>query len=291
MSADRMFLQPSHLAFASRAECGLDDAALVLGCEHAGEARAYPIRYLVYHHQVQDTVGGEPVLVTYCSVCRTGRVFSPMIDSRRESFRLVGMDHFNAMLEDSTTGSWWRQATGEAVAGPRKGARLTELDSAQATLGTWCALHPGTLVMLPDASVRDGYDTDGRFERGESRGALTGTDKGSWNDKSWVVGVELGGASRAWDWNRLVAERVINDVVGGRPVVLVLGRDGQSFVAFARPDAAHAFTLDGDVLSAGGCSWSFAGRSVAGPAEPLEPVAAHQEFWHSWRTFHPGTTR
>ncbi len=127
MSADHMFLQPAQLAFAPRAACGLDDAAVVLGVEHGGEAKAWPIRYLVYHHQVQDSVGGEPVLVTYCSVCRTGRVFSPIVDGRHESFRLVGMDHFNAMLEDATTGSWWRQATGEAVAGPLAGTQLAEV--------------------------------------------------------------------------------------------------------------------------------------------------------------------
>jgi hypothetical protein len=39
-----------------------------------GESAAYPIQYLGYHHQVRDTVGGESVLVTYCTVCRTGRV-------------------------------------------------------------------------------------------------------------------------------------------------------------------------------------------------------------------------
>ncbi len=145
--------------------------------------------------------------------------------------------------------------------------------------------------MLPDESARDGYDAEGRFERGESRSALTGTDPGSWNDKSWVVGVELGGASKAWDWNRLKSERVINDVVGGRSIVLALGADGQSFAAFLRPEAAQTFTIEGDVLSAGGKSWDLAGRELGDPTQRLEHVAAFQEFWHSWRTFHPGTTR
>ena len=41
------------------------DEELVLGVEFAGEVRAYPVRMLRYHHVVNDTVGGEPLLVTY----------------------------------------------------------------------------------------------------------------------------------------------------------------------------------------------------------------------------------
>ena len=41
------------------------DEELVLGVEFAGEVRAYPVRMLRYHHIVNDTVSGEPLLVTY----------------------------------------------------------------------------------------------------------------------------------------------------------------------------------------------------------------------------------
>jgi hypothetical protein len=35
-----------------------------------------PIQLIGYHHQVMDTIGNEPVIITYCTVCRTGRVYS-----------------------------------------------------------------------------------------------------------------------------------------------------------------------------------------------------------------------
>ncbi len=44
------------------------------------------------------------------------------------------MDHFNAMFEDKTTKSWWRQATGEAISGTKKGVRLPEIPSQQMSL-------------------------------------------------------------------------------------------------------------------------------------------------------------
>jgi hypothetical protein len=283
MAADAMFQQPRTLTMAGAADNTVDRARLVVGVVQNGEARAYPIQFIGYHHQVRDVVGGVPVMVTYCTVCRTGRVFSPQVDGRDESFRLVGMDHFNAMFEDRTTGSWWRQATGQAVAGPRKGSRLTELASIQVSLDDWLALHPNTLVMQADAAFADRYARSFDFESGASRSALTGTDPASWGEKSWVVGIELNGASKAFDWNRLRRERVINDVVGGTPIVIVLLPDDRSFLAFERPDAATRFELRGDSLISGSSRYAL--------GAPLVPVQASQEFWHSWRTFHPGTER
>ena len=49
---------------ASNAEY-LSDEDIILGLNLAGQARAYPIRMVQYHHIVNDTVAGRPVLVTY----------------------------------------------------------------------------------------------------------------------------------------------------------------------------------------------------------------------------------
>ena len=54
---------PTFLAAAETDYFG--DEELVLGVEFAGEIRAYPVRMLRYHHIVNDTVRGEPLLVTY----------------------------------------------------------------------------------------------------------------------------------------------------------------------------------------------------------------------------------
>jgi len=291
MTADRLFLQPSRLTMSPQSGNAVGEGAVVIGIELGGEARAYPVRFLVYHHQVRDTVGGMSVIVTYCSVCRTGSVFKPVVGGHLETFRLVGMDHFNAMFEDASTRSWWRQATGEAVAGPLKGQALPEIEASQVTLGEWFRLHPGSLVMQPDEPSRKSYDTYGRFERGISTGDLTRTDRSPWQDKSWVVGIRVGGVSKAYDWRRLTQERAINDRIGEVPVVLVLGADRTSFAAFERPDAGWVFTVKGDVLSANGRSFDLSGRDLASPDQRLKSVNPHQEFWHSWRAFHPDTLR
>jgi hypothetical protein len=288
MAADAIFLQPTVVRLAPAARNAVAMDRLVVGVEIDGEARAYPLQFIGYHHQVRDTIAGQQVLVSYCTVCRTGRVFRPVVESVPETFRLVGMDHFNAMFEDRTTRSWWRQANGVAVIGPLKGTAMPELPSVQVTLGQWLALYPQSLVMQADSAFVSEYAKDYAFERGTKRGGLTGTDSTSWQDKSWVVGIALGGAARAYDWNELRRERVINDTVGGVPIVLALASDSASFFAFRRPADARLLAVRGDSLRGGGGAWALNGR---GRSSRLEAINASQEFWHSWRTFQPATTR
>ncbi|MEO7455679.1 MAG: DUF3179 domain-containing (seleno)protein [Gemmatimonadaceae bacterium] len=288
MAADQMFVAPASLSMQPASRNVVDTNRLVVGIEVNGEARAYPVQFIGYHHQVRDTVAGKPVMVSFCTVCRTGRVFDPVVDGSEERFRLVGMDHFNAMFEDATTKSWWRQANGEAIAGPRAGKTLAEIPSRQVTLAQWLALHPASLIMQPDSALSSHYSQSFDFETGASRGTLTGTDTVSWRDKAWVVGITTAGRSRAYDWNRLRREGVINDVIGDVPIVLALAGDRASFFAFVRPDAATRFTLRGDSLVAGARTYALTGVGAEGR---LQAVNASQEFWHSWRTFQPQTSR
>lgn len=61
-----MFNPLPNPAYARAADAAfVDDADLVLAVERAGEAAAYPIRQLAYHHLVHDTVGRVPIVVTY----------------------------------------------------------------------------------------------------------------------------------------------------------------------------------------------------------------------------------
>ena len=288
MSADRIFIAPDSVVMKPESQNVVEMARLVVGIEIDGQARAYPVQFIGYHHQVRDVVAGKPVLVSFCTVCRTGRVFSPVVDGKVESFRLVGMDHFNAMFEDATTGTWWRQANGEAVVGALKGKRLDEIDSRQVSLYQWLQLHPTSLIMQPDSALASRYSKSFDYETGRSRSSLTGSDSASWNEKSWVVGITVNGASRAYDWNRLKREWVVNDTLGGKPIVLALAADTVSFFAFVRPHAAP-LSARNDSLISPTSTWSFAGRSAS--AAPLEPLRASQEFWHSWRTFQSSTSR
>jgi hypothetical protein len=296
ISADRMFLQPGTKIMRQKDENKIEDERLVIGVELNGEAKAYPVHIIGYHHQVRDTVGGQQVMVTYCTVCRTGRVYKPQVNGKLESFRLVGMDQFNAMFEDATTKSWWRQATGECCAGPLKGSHLTEIYSQQMTLAAWKDLYPATYVLQPDPEFDKEYADLKGFDDGTNRNFLTGTDTSSFRKKSWVIGIAAGGAEKIYDWNLLKRKRIIQDSVGSEPIVLLIKNDNKSFYAFSRKEnnEVRNFRYDSkqDILTDSSTShiWKLKGECVSdcGHVMKLKPVWAYQEFYHSFTAFHPG---
>lgn len=288
MAADAMFKQPKQLILANRDSNKVDIERLVLGVSINGQAKAYPIQFLGYHHHVQDTVGGKAILVTYCTVCRTGRVFEPIVNDKKENFRLVGMDHFNAMLEDATTKSWWRQVTGEAIAGKLKGRQLPEVFSTQTSLSQWLELNPNSLIMQADPAFINSYDSTLKYENGTSKSSLTGTDSLSWKDKSWVIGVKVGTETKAYDWNQLKKEKIIQDKIGTAPVLIVLSKNEKSFFAFERPADNAVFSLNNDTLFFDNRKYRIDGKGID-TSFSLKSLPASQEFWHSWRTFNPKT--
>lgn len=294
--ADKMFYQPSQKIFAPISENKVSTKKIIIGVAINGQAKAFPIEVIGYHHQVRDTIGGEPLMITYCTVCRTGRVFSPIVNDKLENFRLVGMDHYNAMFEDETTKSWWRQVNGEAIAGPLLGTTLTEVPSEQMSLQAWIDRYPNTLVMQPDPAFKDRYESLEKYDEGKMEGRLEGRDSLSWKDKSWVVGVPMGLFAKAYDWNQLVKDRVINDQIKGLPLMLALESDSVSFhswVPVVGKDTLRFSYSDSlkILVDQNQSRWNWKGECVEGTMKgtKLETVQSYQEFWHSWKTFHPNT--
>jgi thiol:disulfide interchange protein len=61
-----MFNPLANAAYAKTSEAGfVDDPDIVMSIESNGEAVAYPVRFMAYHHVVQDVVGGTPIVATY----------------------------------------------------------------------------------------------------------------------------------------------------------------------------------------------------------------------------------
>lgn len=291
--ADKLFVQPRHVNLVGTSDNKVPTNDLVIGVALNGESKAYPMEIIGYHHQVRDEIAGQPIMVTYCTVCRTGRVYSPVVDGEPETFRLVGMDHFNAMFEDSRTKSWWRQVNGEAIVGESKGKQLQEIPSQQMTLAAWIALYPETKIMQRDENFTEKYDSLAVYDEGKTTNNLERKDSLSWKDKSWVIGVQTNNHAKAYDWIETLQARVINDTVGTQPVVVVIERDNMSFHVFQRPDsltfrANESFFADQQT----GSLWNWNGKCINGKliGKQLPYQQAYQEYWHSWRTFRPHTT-
>ncbi|MDQ3141948.1 MAG: DUF3179 domain-containing protein [Bacteroidota bacterium] len=289
MSADTMFYQPKILTLKTVGENKVDLDRLVIGIHYKDIAKAYPIQLLGYHHQVMDSIDDKEFMITYCTVCRTGRVFEPIVDGKKETFRLVGMDHYNAMFEDQRTGSWWRQVNGEAVTGKMKGHILPEYPYMQTTLRKWLEWYPTSLIMQPDITFQVEYDSLSLYESGKRKGKLTKRDLQSWKDKSWILGLQVTGIAKAYDWNVLQKDRIIHDKIGEKAIFIVLANDVNSFAAFERNSSDEIFTVRNDTIFQDSFKYNFIGHALDSTTANLKKIQAYQEYWHSWKTFHPST--
>jgi chromate transport protein ChrA len=60
-----MFRPIQAAGFIAASDAHFSDKEMVMAVHIGPDARAYPIRQMAYHHILNDTVGGEPIVVTY----------------------------------------------------------------------------------------------------------------------------------------------------------------------------------------------------------------------------------
>ncbi len=259
-SAEAMFNEP----FTVRREAVdvaavSSDTTVYLWVNVNGSVAGYPLDLVAHHHKIKDTVGGTDVLITYCTMCHTGRVFSPIVNGASEQFRLVGANHFNAMFEDVRTKSWWYQATGECVAGPLKGAVLADIPFVQGTAAEMRALWSPHHVSLfrADAATGDAY----AWADGYARKA--GDTSRTLSRRSLVIGVRVGSAVRAYPVRRLIdaPDSVIRDVIDGTTIVMRRPHTMTETIVVRRDSLTSATVIPSVV-----------------------------DYWHAWEHFYPTTT-
>lgn len=295
--AESMFEEPQVIQFENAIHNKVPENMVIIGVVDHGVAKAYPVVYLGYHHKVQDNVGKLPVLVTYCTMCRTGRVYSPLIHGIRQNFRLVGARHYNAIVEDEATKTWWYQATGIAAVGKLKGEHLQELPCEQATLGAWLSKHPTSLILQADKNYTSDYDDLKNYDRLQAVDKdSTLKNKDTLIRKSWVIGLIVNGQPKAYDWRRMEKKHFFNDELSQTPLLLTIEDDSLSYHAYNRMVKGKALHFKVDTA---GCLvdqetasvWDWDGLATSGSLKGtrLAKIQAYQEYWHSWKHFHPTT--
>jgi len=91
-------------------------------------SRAYPIKILNYNEIVNDRIGEQPIVVSFCPLCGSGMIFSAELTDRVFNFGVSGLLYnSDVLLYDRQTESLWSQIKSLAVTGPMKGTQLTAL--------------------------------------------------------------------------------------------------------------------------------------------------------------------
>jgi hypothetical protein len=279
--------------------------------------RAYPIQILVWHEIVNDEVAGAPVTITFCPLCHTGIAFDRRVGDRVLDFGTTGnLRHSDLVMYDRQTESWWQQATGRAIVGELTGTQLEFLPSQLISWGQFVAAHPdGTVLSRETGHPRD-YDRNPYpgYDSVDSDPFLL-EDKtlidGRLSPKVRILGLVIGGEAVAYPFPFLAEEPVVNDEVGGEPIVVVWtdgtasGLGGPTVAGGEIVGAANAFSraLDGRTLTFEpadggamrdidtGSTWTSEGRATAGElaGSQLELLVADSPFWFAWAVFRPDT--
>ena len=251
--------QPKFVA-SKNARHFMKDAERVLGLAINGEAKAYPIKILNWHEIVNDTIGNQAVVVTFCPLCGTGMVFDGKINGKNLTFGVSGLLYQSDMLlYDRKTDSLWSQIKGEAVTGPMTGVRLKLLSSTQTTWGKWKKKYPETRVLSQTTGYHRDYDRDpytGYYSSSQLMFGVKNKNK-AYHPKERVIGLELGGEFKAYPFSELAkAKQPVRDKVNGSIVKVIFDQESQT-----------ATILDGK-------------------GKELPSVVG---FWFAWFTFHPDT--
>ena len=162
-------------------------------------------------------------------------------------FYLAGINNQNFLMRDKETGTWWQQISGRAVFGPMKGAVLELVPSDELTFGEWKSEVTGGKVLAPVPKYVKEYDSKWESEVAKLPVVISfpGTELKS---RDVVVGLKVGGASRAYPWDTLLKQSPVVDRVKGTPLLVVVGPDQKSFRVFiSRIDGKDAeFYLKGE---------------------------------------------
>jgi hypothetical protein len=214
-------------------------------------------------------------------------------------FYLAGINNQNFLMRDKETGTWWQQITGKAIYGPLKDATLELVPSDELTFGEWKSEIAGGQVLAPVKKDAKEYDSNWEPEVAKLPVVISfpGTELKS---RDVVVGLETGGAARAYPWATLIKQSPVVDHVHDTPLLIAVGPDGKSFRAFvSRVDGKDAeFFLqtsakDWTLLdTTTGSRWNFQGCAISGPAagKCLDRIPALKDYWFDWRNYHPDTT-
>ena len=152
-----------------------------------GDARAYPLAILIWHEIVNDSVGGQPVAVTFCPLCNASIVFDRTFAGDVLDFGTTGkLRNSDLIMYDRQTETWWQQFTGQGIVGKHAGEQLDFLASQVISFADFAAEFPdGQVLARPPvnrsygANPYTGYDssTEPFLFRGELDTRLPATER------------------------------------------------------------------------------------------------------------------
>lgn len=286
--------------------------AVVLGLAMGATARAYPRHLIARPHWFNDIIDEKPLMISYCILCNSGQAFVARLKNGRPlNLRNMTAYNNNTVYCDVETGNFIQQLEGKVIYGPDVGQELESYPMVMARWAEWKRLYPHTTVYYaPPATLRDRVvqkmlETMIPIEKLAARAKpwhlLRETADRRLPAMAFVFGVEIGGDTCAFPVTALQHRPVINDTVGGVPIVMLFSPGRNIGQLFSRRVGSQMLTfapiVDADDVAVAEdketrTRWALTGRAIAGPlaGRQLETLPHfNQLFWFSWAAFKPAT--
>ncbi len=260
----------------------------VIGVTLNGVSRAYATRILDWHEIVNDDFGGDKVAVTYCPLCGTAVVFDRTLDGDVLSFGVSGRLYKNDLvMQDRETDTLWSQVLGEAIWGAHHGRFLELLPASTTTWGEWRSAHPDTVALArPDTYPIERYAVYpyGDYESSDRTLQGRGRVSDTFHAKEWVTGVRGHDDALAVSLKDLRAQGIVNDHLGGTPVVIVFAEGAPR--AYYVEEGNYSLVADFLVSPSGE---TFIAATGEGANTTLARPTLIVSFYFAWLDFHPDT--
>lgn len=296
----------------------LRDDELIYGIDLGGEQRAYPDRALSWHELTNDTVGGQPVAIVYCTLCGSAIAFSTArADGGVHDLGTSGLlFRSNKLMYDRATLTLWNSMTGKPVLGELAASaiELPILPMTRTRWSEWRRRHPQTKALVLDTQLGSRYGYV--YEPGAADRRREGVAFPVWQKserlarQEEIYGLRVGDSAKAYPLTAVFSERVVNDVVGDVAVVLVADPEAGSVRAYRRgslrfvpgesadqvvDDQRRNWRLTEDALVLDSTPGASDESSPSDTTEEsklesrLERMPGHVAFWFGWFGFFPRT--
>ncbi len=274
----------------------LVDSDLVFGVEINGDIRAYPLRIMGWHEMFNETIGGVPVALAYCTLCGAGILFETKIKGRDKPL-VFGSSGFlyrsNKLMFDRETDSLWNQFTGEPVSGPlvNSGIKLKIRPVTITTWAKWKKTNPTTKVLSVNTGFSRNYGSgvvyNDYFASPDLMFPAVVRNEKQVKRKEYVFGIREFAAAKAWPIAAFDKDnRIINDAIGARNIVLVGDADSRTVRAYERGDFEFKQSTKPGHLSAQSVDWAMGEEYLLSPqGKKLPRVPGHISYWFAWDSY------
>jgi hypothetical protein len=136
----------------------IESSEPIIAFTHQGAARAYPLQVLIWHEIVNDTIGDNPIAVTFCPLCGSAVVYSRALPQGVTTFGVSGaLIESNMVMYDRDTESLFQQSTGKGIAGTYHGLDLEHEKFQLLTVSEVREKYPHAQVLSTDTGYSRNY--------------------------------------------------------------------------------------------------------------------------------------